>query len=148
RHRAKRAGQALHALRCCGAQRRIRTRSCHCARVGTRPWRRHRPGYNRRRRHGAAHRNSRQRVDLMAWDPSVYMRYADERTRPAVELLARVRCDSPQRVIDLGCGPGNSTAVLAARWPQAKLDGLDSSPDMLAQARHSEVRAEWIEADL
>jgi len=84
----------------------------------------------------------------MAWDPSVYMRYADERTRPAVELLARVRCDSPQRVIDLGCGPGNSTAVLAARWPQAKLDGLDSSGEMLEQAEKSGVPARWIKADV
>jgi trans-aconitate 2-methyltransferase len=84
----------------------------------------------------------------MVWNPSVYMAYGDERTRPAVELVARIRSEKPARVIDLGCGPGNSTAVLAARWPDAKLEGLDSSPDMLAQARHSEVRAEWIEADL
>jgi trans-aconitate 2-methyltransferase len=84
----------------------------------------------------------------MVWNPSVYMAFGDERTRPAVELLARIRSENPARVIDLGCGPGNSTAVLAARWPNAKLEGLDSSPDMLAQARLSELRAEWIEADL
>jgi trans-aconitate 2-methyltransferase len=84
----------------------------------------------------------------MVWSPSIYMAFGDERTRPAIELLARVRSESPERVIDLGCGPGNSTAVLAARWPNAKLAGLDSSPDMLAQARKSQVRAEWIEADL
>ena len=84
----------------------------------------------------------------MVWNPSVYMAYGDERTRPAIELLARVRCDSPKRVIDLGCGPGNSTAVLADRWPQAELEGLDSSGDMLEQARQSRVTAEWIEADI
>lgn len=84
----------------------------------------------------------------MVWNPSVYMAYGDERTRPAIELLARVRCDRPERVIDLGCGTGNSTAVLAERWPQAKLQGLDSSSDMLEQARQSDVRAEWIEADI
>ena len=55
----------------------------------------------------------------MAWDPDVYMKFAGERTRPAVELLARVPVTAPERVIDLSCGPGNSTAVLAARWPHA-----------------------------
>ena len=84
----------------------------------------------------------------MAWDPSVYMRYADERTRPAVELLARVRSDNPGRVVDLGCGPGNSTAVLAARWPKAILEGLDSSGEMLEQAAKSGVAARWINADV
>jgi trans-aconitate 2-methyltransferase len=84
----------------------------------------------------------------MVWNPSIYMAFGDERTRPAVELVARIRSENPARVIDLGCGPGNSTAVLAARWPDAKLEGLDSSPDMLTQARRSDLRAEWIEADL
>jgi trans-aconitate 2-methyltransferase len=84
----------------------------------------------------------------MAWDPNVYLDYADERTRPAVELLARIRHDNPVRVIDLGCGPGNSTAALAARWPHAHLEGLDSSSEMLEQARKTDVRAEWIEADI
>ncbi len=84
----------------------------------------------------------------MVWNAGVYLTYADERTRPAVELLARVHHDNPVRVIDLGCGPGNSTAVLAARWPHAHLEALDSSPSMLEQARKSGVRAHWIEADL
>lgn len=84
----------------------------------------------------------------MVWDAGVYLAFADERTRPAVDLLARVRHDSPARVIDLGCGPGNSTSLLGARWPHAQLEGLDSSPDMLEQARKSGVRARWIEADL
>src|SRR5579864_5096341 len=84
----------------------------------------------------------------MVWSPSIYMTFGEERTRPAVELVARIRTEHPEHVIDLGCGPGNSTAVLAARWPNAKLEGLDSSPDMLAQARKSQVRAEWIQADL
>lgn len=84
----------------------------------------------------------------MVWNPAVYMAFGDERTRPAVELLARVRCENPARVIDLGCGPGNSTAVVAARWPNAQLEGLDSSPDMLVRARQSGLHAEWIEADL
>src|SRR2546430_298739 len=84
----------------------------------------------------------------MAWDPDVYMKFANERTRPAMELLARVPLAAPVRVIDLGCGPGNSTALLAARWPKAHIDGLESSPEMLAKARASGVRANRIEGDV
>ncbi len=84
----------------------------------------------------------------MAWDPSTYLAFADERTRPAAELLARVPDESPARVIDLGCGPGNSTALLRARWTGAQIEGLDSSADMLAQARKSGVAADWIQAEI
>ena len=77
----------------------------------------------------------------MTWSPATYLAFADERTRPAGELLARVADEAPARVIDLGCGPGNSTALLRARWPGAKIEGLDSSPDMLAQAARSGVAA-------
>jgi trans-aconitate 2-methyltransferase len=55
----------------------------------------------------------------MAWDPKIYLSFGPERTRPAAELLARVAIEAPARVADLGCGPGNSTALLRARWPQA-----------------------------
>jgi trans-aconitate 2-methyltransferase len=84
----------------------------------------------------------------MAWDPDAYMTFGNERTRPAIELLARVPLRAPIRIIDLGCGPGNSTALLAARWPDANIDGLESSPEMLAKARASKVRATWIEGDV
>ena len=84
----------------------------------------------------------------MAWNPETYLTFADQRTRPAAELLARVRAENPARVIDLGCGPGNSTALLAARWPKAHLEGLDNSLAMLAQASASGVTAAWVEADL
>ena len=84
----------------------------------------------------------------MSWNPETYLAFADQRTRPAAELLARVRSEHPARVIDLGCGPGNSTALLAARWPLAQLEGLDSSAAMLAEARASGVPARWLEADL
>jgi trans-aconitate 2-methyltransferase len=84
----------------------------------------------------------------MAWDPKTYLSFENERTRPAAELLARVAQDHPRRVIDLGCGPGNSTALLAARWPDAMLDGLDNSAEMLGQAKASGVRAAWIQSDI
>jgi trans-aconitate 2-methyltransferase len=79
----------------------------------------------------------------VAWDPEIYLTFAAERTRPAAELLARVPLKAPRRAIDLGCGPGNSTALLAARWPQAEIEGLESSPEMLAKAKASGVRAKW-----
>jgi trans-aconitate 2-methyltransferase len=84
----------------------------------------------------------------MVWNPKTYLAFADERTRPAAELLARVPDEAPARVIDLGCGPGNSTALLHARWPAAKIEGLDSSAEMLEQARKAGVDADWIEADV
>jgi trans-aconitate 2-methyltransferase len=84
----------------------------------------------------------------MAWDPKVYLDFEDERTRPAVELLARVPHKAPSQVIDLGCGPGNSTALLARRWPKAKLEGLDSSEAMLDQARRSGTQATWHSGDI
>lgn len=84
----------------------------------------------------------------MDWNPQNYLNFADERTRPAADLLARVRVALPQRVVDLGCGPGNSTGLLAARWPGAEVEGVDSSAAMLAEAARSGVRARWVEADL
>jgi trans-aconitate 2-methyltransferase len=84
----------------------------------------------------------------MSWDPEVYMRFAGERSRPAVELLTRVPLRAPTRVIDLGCGPGNSTAVLAAHWPHAEIEGLESSREMLTRARASGLRANWIDGDI
>ena len=84
----------------------------------------------------------------MTWDPTVYMAFGNERTRPALELVARVPVDRPRLVVDLGCGTGNSTAALAQRWPEARLIGVDSSPAMLAKARASSVAAQWIQADI
>ncbi|HYY09445.1 MAG TPA: trans-aconitate 2-methyltransferase [Kineosporiaceae bacterium] len=71
----------------------------------------------------------------MRWDPEQYLRYADERARPFLDLLARVDARAPQTVADLGCGPGTLTRVLAERWPSAQVEALDSSPDMVARAR-------------
>jgi trans-aconitate 2-methyltransferase len=84
----------------------------------------------------------------MSWNPSFYLTYADERTRPAADLLARVARENPARVADLGCGPGNSTALLTQRWPQAKVEGVDSSPQMIDAAKKGGVAADFTLADL
>lgn len=69
------------------------------------------------------------------WDPDRYLGYADERGRPFVELLARVPAEAPGTVVDLGCGPGTLTALLVERWPDARVTGVDSSPEMVARAQ-------------
>ena len=69
-----------------------------------------------------------------SWDPERYLVYADERGRPFVDLLARVGAGTASRVVDLGCGPGNLTARLAARWPGAEVLGVDSSVPMVEKA--------------
>ena len=68
------------------------------------------------------------------WDPAVYGRYGDERSRPFFELVGRIPAEAPEQVVDLGCGPGTLTATLAARWPDALVRGIDSSPEMIAAA--------------
>jgi trans-aconitate 2-methyltransferase len=84
----------------------------------------------------------------MTWNPERYLAFADERTRPAIDLLARVSLEEAEKVADLGCGPGNSTALLAQRWPKAEIVGVDNSPAMLGEARASGVRATWLHADV
>jgi trans-aconitate 2-methyltransferase len=70
----------------------------------------------------------------MQWDPRKYSEFADHRARPFFDLVGRIDAGRPRHVVDLGCGPGNLTAVLAARWPQAQVLGIDSSPSMIARA--------------
>ncbi|MDK9721808.1 MAG: methyltransferase domain-containing protein [Rhodospirillales bacterium] len=84
----------------------------------------------------------------MSWDPKQYLKFADLRLRPAQDLLARIPVQSPATIYDLGCGAGNVATHLAERWPSAQLTGVDSSPEMLAEARKRLPTAQWIEADM
>jgi trans-aconitate 2-methyltransferase len=68
------------------------------------------------------------------WDPAVYRRFGAERSRPFFDLTARIDASRPRSVVDLGCGPGELTLTLAERWPQARVTGIDSSPDMIDKA--------------
>jgi trans-aconitate 2-methyltransferase len=69
------------------------------------------------------------------WDAALYLRFGGERARPFFDLLARVGAELPGYVVDMGCGPGNLTALLAERWPAAEVCGVDSSPEMIEAAR-------------
>jgi trans-aconitate 2-methyltransferase len=80
---------------------------------------------------------------MPGWSAKQYLAFGDERTQPCRDLAARVPLERPAAVIDLGCGPGNSTAVLAARWPDASITGLDSSPEMIAAAKREYPDGGW-----
>lgn len=84
----------------------------------------------------------------MAWSPEQYLKFADHRLRPAVDLLNRVDADAPSLVYDLGCGAGNVTRLLRARWPSARIVGVDSSREMLEAAAKAVPDVEWVLADL
>lgn len=86
---------------------------------------------------------------MATWDPNRYLQYADERSRPFVELVARVQGD-PRTIVDLGCGPGHLTAVLRARWPDATVLGVDSSAEMIERARadNDDPKASYLQADV
>jgi trans-aconitate 2-methyltransferase len=80
-------------------------------------------------------------VTATHWDPTLYLDFDDHRSRPFHDLLARVGATTPRAVIDLGCGPGHLTGLLAARWPGARVTALDSSAEMVAAARERGVDA-------
>lgn len=82
------------------------------------------------------------------WNPALYARFSDERARPVADLLARVDQDTPKRIVDLGCGAGASTAPLVARWPDADVLGIDTSPAMLDKARAAVPGARFTRADV
>ena len=82
------------------------------------------------------------------WSPDLYLRFDDERSRPATDLLTRMPVAQPNSVVDLGCGPGNSTALLRSRYPDAHLTGVDNSPAMIQAAKERLPEATFVEADI
>ena len=81
------------------------------------------------------------------WSPATYLKFEDERTRAARDLLAQVPSGAAHRIVDVGCGPGNSTELLADRYPDADILGLDNSPAMLAEARGRLPKLRFEDAD-
>jgi len=85
---------------------------------------------------------------MATWDPNLYLRFANERLRPALDLIRSVSIDDPALVYDLGCGTGTLTAMLKERWPRSQVAGIDASPEMLERARELNNEITWIESDL
>lgn len=84
----------------------------------------------------------------MSWSPDQYLKFADHRLRPALDLLSRIPAENPETVIDLGCGPGNITEWLKRRWPSARITGVDSSVEMLDSAKARWPGMAWEKADI
>jgi trans-aconitate 2-methyltransferase len=82
------------------------------------------------------------------WDPGQYLKFQGERTRPSRDLARAVEMTDVSTIIDVGCGPGNSTAVLRERWPDARIVGIDSSPEMIARAQREYPGGEWRVTDM
>lgn len=81
------------------------------------------------------------------WNPDHYLQFKNERTQPSIDLVSRISLANPRSIIDLGCGPGNSTQVLVNRWPYSDITGLDSSSSMIEKARLEYPAQKWIIGD-
>lgn len=88
------------------------------------------------------------RTTASDWDAKAYQQFSRLRQRPVNELLDRIELQNPQRIYDLGCGTGIATQLLAKRWPRAQLQGIDSSAQMLKEARSLPIKALWKQSDL
>lgn len=77
------------------------------------------------------------------WNPDLYLKFGKERIQPSIDLVSRINFDNPEKIIDIGCGPGNSTQILADRWPEAKILGIDNSPAMIEKAKKDYPDQEW-----
>jgi trans-aconitate 2-methyltransferase len=84
---------------------------------------------------------------MSEWNPNLYLKFEKERTQPVKDLISRIEKDNPTRIIDIGCGPGNSTRELKKRWGNAHIIGLDSSQNMIKKAKVDYPDLEWIVCD-
>jgi trans-aconitate 2-methyltransferase len=85
---------------------------------------------------------------MPTWNAHQYLKFADERIRPCKDLVSRIGIADPRRIVDLGCGPGNSATVLAERWPNADIAGVDNSSAMIDVARREQAGRNWIASDI
>ena len=77
------------------------------------------------------------------WNPDLYLRFEKERTQPSIDLVSRINFDTPGKIIDIGCGPGNSTQILVQKWPDALVTGVDNSPAMIEKAKKDFPNQNW-----
>jgi trans-aconitate 2-methyltransferase len=85
---------------------------------------------------------------MSSWNPELYLKFERERTQPSIDLAARISLKNPRQIVDLGCGPGNSTQVLKERWTEADILGVDNSPEMIGKAHAAFPQGNWLLADL
>jgi trans-aconitate 2-methyltransferase len=77
------------------------------------------------------------------WNPNLYLKFDKERTQPSIDLVSRINFEAPRKIIDIGCGPGNSTQILVQRWPAASVTGVDNSPAMIEKAKRDFPNQNW-----
>ena len=88
-------------------------------------------------------------IEMNEWNPEKYLQFKSERTQPAIDLVSRINISNPRSIIDIGCGPGNSTQILVNRWPDSEVVGLDNSTTTIEKARNdylifSNATLQWI----
>jgi trans-aconitate 2-methyltransferase len=93
-----------------------------------------------------ARKNTRE-INVREWDPQQYLQFEHERTQPSIDLVARIPLEDPETIIDIGCGPGNSTQILRKRWPRADIVGLDNSEKMIERALKDHPGQKWMIGD-
>jgi trans-aconitate 2-methyltransferase len=84
---------------------------------------------------------------MIDWNPQLYLKYKDERTQPSIDLVSKIKIENPKSIIDIGCGPGNSSQALVKKWPQSKVTGMDNSPAMIEQAKKDYPDQTWLLRD-
>jgi trans-aconitate 2-methyltransferase len=77
------------------------------------------------------------------WNPDLYLKFDKERIQPSIDLVSRIDIEKPSKIIDIGCGPGNSTQILVQRWPGSTIIGVDNSPAMIEKAKKDYPMQEW-----
>lgn len=85
---------------------------------------------------------------MLNWNSNQYLKFKNERTQPAFDLANRICIDNPKNIIDIGCGPGNSTFVLKNRFPNANIIGIDNSADMISKAKSKDSSINFVQADV
>lgn len=86
----------------------------------------------------------KKKVEKNEWNPEQYLQFKSERTQPTIDLVSRINISNPLSIIDIGCGPGNSTQILVNRWPDSEVVGLDNSNTMIEKARQDYPCQKWI----
>lgn len=86
-------------------------------------------------------------MNKIDWNPDLYLKFGKERIQPTIDLVSRIDIDNPKNIIDIGCGPGNSTQILYQRWPSSKILGIDNSESMIKKAKQDYPDQEWCLVD-